>query len=58
MRKGLRNKNQGYSMVEMIIVIAIIGILSVMSLITWQAVDNTANNHNGSGFYIGYAALL
>lgn len=33
-------KNKGYTMVELIIVIAIIGILSAMSLITWKAVDN------------------
>lgn len=42
MRKH-RNKvqwNQGYSLVEMIIVIAIIAILSALSLVTWRAVDN------------------
>lgn len=50
MRKGLRNKNQGYSMIEMIIVIAIIGILSVMSLITWRAVDSAANKKAVSTF--------
>lgn len=32
--------NQGYSLVEMIIVIAIIAILSALSLVTWRAVEN------------------
>lgn len=50
MRGRLKSKNQGYSMVEMIIVVAIIGILSVASLITWRAVDNAANKKAVSTF--------
>lgn len=39
--KKQRMSNQGYSMVELVIVIAIIAILSVLSLVTLRAVENS-----------------
>ncbi len=39
--KKQRMNNQGYSMVELVIVIAIIAILSVLSLVTLRAVENS-----------------
>lgn len=40
MKKRKFLNNQGYSMVELVIVICIIGILTAMSLITWRSVDS------------------
>lgn len=41
MKKKTKVWNQGYSFVEMVIVIAIIGILSAGSLLTWSSVDSS-----------------
>lgn len=40
MKRWKHMNNKGYSMVEMMIVIAIIGVLSALSLGTWRSVEN------------------
>lgn len=40
MKRWKHMSNKGYSLVELVIVIAIIAILSAMSLITWRSVDS------------------
>jgi prepilin-type N-terminal cleavage/methylation domain-containing protein len=41
MRQNGKATNRGYSMVELIIVIAIMATLSAMSLVTWRSIDNS-----------------
>jgi prepilin-type N-terminal cleavage/methylation domain-containing protein len=50
MNKRFKRKNQGYSLPELIIVIAIIMILSAMSLVTFRSVENAKYKQSVSTF--------
>lgn len=49
--------NKGYSMVELIMVIAIIGILTAASLVTWRSVDSAKYKRSVSTFESEVATL-
>lgn len=50
MKREKQINNKGYSLVELIIVIAIIGILSALSLVTWRSVESANYKKSVSTF--------
>lgn len=50
MRHNKRSKNQGYTLVELIIVIAIMGVLSAMSMVTLHSIDSAKYKQSVSTF--------